>query len=83
MSRDAILVAGARTPMAVYNTFFRDLPETELGALAAREALRRSQVDPSRVDHVVFGNAMQTSANALYGARHVTSRRVSRRPSRR
>jgi acetyl-CoA acetyltransferase family protein len=72
MSRDAILVAGARTPMAVYNTFFRDLPETELGALAAREALRRSQVAPSRVDHVVFGNAMQTSANALYGARHVT-----------
>ena len=71
MSRDAILVAGARTPMAVFNTFFRDLPETELGALAAREALRRSQVPPARVDHVVFGNAMQTSANALYGARHV------------
>jgi acetyl-CoA acetyltransferase family protein len=71
MSRDAILVAGARTPMAVFNTLFRDLPETELGALAAREALRRSQVAPSRVDHVVFGNAMQTSANALYGARHV------------
>ena len=71
MSRDAILVAGARTPMAVYNTFFRDLPETELGSLAAREALRRSQVPPARVDHVVFGNAMQTSANALYGARHV------------
>ena len=71
MSRDAILVAGARTPMAVFNTYFRDLPETELGALAAREALRRSQVPPARVDHVVFGNAMQTSANALYGARHV------------
>ncbi|HYV86796.1 MAG TPA: acetyl-CoA C-acyltransferase [Patescibacteria group bacterium] len=72
MSRDAILVAGARTPMAVYNTFFRDLTETELGALAAKEALRRSRVPPSRVDQVVFGNAMQTSANALYGARHVT-----------
>jgi len=71
MNYDAVIVAGARTPMAVYNTFFRDLSETELGSLAAREALRRSGIAPHRVDHVVFGNAMQTSPNALYGARHV------------
>ena len=71
MKREAVLVAGARTPMATYNTFFRDLTETTLGAIAAKEALRRSGVPPARVDHVVFGNAMQTSANALYGARHV------------
>jgi len=68
---DAVVVAGARTPMAEYNTFFKDLTEVELGALAAREALRRSGADAGRVDHVVFGNAMQTSGNALYGARHV------------
>jgi acetyl-CoA acetyltransferase family protein len=68
---DAVVVAGARTPMASLNTHFRDLTEVELGALAAREALRRSGVEASRVDHVIFGNAMQTSANALYGARHV------------
>jgi acetyl-CoA acetyltransferase family protein len=57
--------------MAAFNTFFKDLPETELGAIAAREALRRSGVPPQRVDQVVIGNAMQTSPNALYGARHV------------
>jgi len=68
---DAIIVAGARTPMTDCNTFFRDLAETELGAIAARAALSRSGLPPQRVDHVVFGNAMQTSANALYGARHV------------
>ena len=68
---DAIVVAGARTPMAEYNTFFRDLTEIELGAIAAREALRRSGAEPSRIDHVVFGNAIQTSGNAMYGARHV------------
>jgi acetyl-CoA acetyltransferase family protein len=71
MNYDAVIVAGARTPMAVYNTFFRDLTETELGGLAAAEALRRSGIPAARIDHVVFGNAMQTSANALYGARHV------------
>jgi acetyl-CoA acetyltransferase family protein len=57
--------------MAEVNTFFRDLPETELGAIAARAALERSGLPPRRIDHVVFGNAMQSSANALYGARHV------------
>ncbi len=71
MKYDALVIAGARTPMATYNTHFRDLREADLGAIAAREALRRSGVAPGRVDHVVFGNAMQTSANALYGARHV------------
>jgi len=67
----AVIVAGARTPMATYNTHFRDLSEIELGAIAAREALRRSHVDPGQVDQAVFGNAMQTSSNAMYGARHV------------
>ncbi len=68
---EAVVLAGARTAMAEYNTLFRDLTEIELGAIAAREALRRSGADPARVDHVVFGNAMQTSGNAMYGARHV------------
>jgi acetyl-CoA acetyltransferase family protein len=68
---EAVIVAGARTPMATYNTHFRDIPETELGAIAAREALQRSGVPAARVHHVIFGNAIQTSANGLYGARHV------------
>ena len=68
---ESVVVAGARTAMAELNTHFRDLSEIDLGSIAAREALRRSGADPAGVDHVVFGNAMQTSANAIYGARHV------------
>jgi acetyl-CoA acetyltransferase family protein len=68
---EAVVVAGARTPMASLNTHFRDVTEVELGAIAARAALGRAGVEPARVDHVIFGNAMQTSANGLYGARHV------------
>ena len=71
MTRDAVIVAGARTPMATYNTHFRDLPETAIGGLAARAALERAKVAPQRIDHVVVGNALQTSGNAIYGARHV------------
>ena len=69
--QESVLVAGARTPMAAYNTHFRDISEIDLGAIAGREALRRAACDAKRVNHVIYGNAMQTSANAIYGARHV------------
>lgn len=68
---DVVVVAGARTPMARYMGSFKDVSAIELGAFAAKEAIRRSGVDPAEFDHVVFGNVMQTSADALYGARHV------------
>jgi len=70
-TRDVFIVGGARTPMVEYNGHFADLPETELGAHAARAALERCGVAAAEVDHTVFGNALQTSANAIYGARHV------------
>jgi acetyl-CoA acetyltransferase len=57
--------------MAEYNGNFRDLTEVELGALAARAALQRTGVRPAQINHTVFGNALQTSGNAVYGARHV------------
>src|SRR5437867_9816322 len=43
----------------------------DLGAVAAKAALERAGIGPERIDHVVMGNAMQTSGDALYGARHV------------
>ena len=71
MAKEVWILGGARTPMAEYNGSFRGLTEVELGALAARGALERTGVSPSQVQHVIFGNAMQTSGNAVYGARHV------------
>jgi acetyl-CoA acyltransferase 2 len=68
---DIVILAGARTPMARYMGSFDTTTAIDLGAAAGREAIRRAGVDASEVDHVVFGNVMQTSADALYGARHV------------
>jgi acetyl-CoA acetyltransferase family protein len=68
---DVVIVAGARTPMSRYTGAFKDVSAIELGAAAAREAVKRSGVNPVEFDHVVFGNVMQTSRDALYGARHV------------
>ena len=68
---DVVIVAGARTPMSRYTGAFSDISAIDLAAVASKEAIRRSHVDPADFDHVIFGNVMQTSADALYGARHV------------
>lgn len=68
---DIAIVNGARTPMGRYCGKLRDFTAQELGASASVEAMKRSGVEPSEIDHAVFGNAQQTSGDALYGARHV------------
>jgi acetyl-CoA acetyltransferase family protein len=68
---DVVIVAGARTPMARYTGVFSEVSAIDLGAHAAKAAVQRSGVDPAEFDHVVFGNVLQTSADAIYGARHV------------
>jgi acetyl-CoA acetyltransferase family protein len=57
--------------MAEYAGKLKDISALELGAIASRAALERTGVKPEAVDHVVFGNVLQTSSDAVYGARHV------------
>ncbi len=70
-SGEVVILGGARTPMAEYVGAFKDVSALELGAHAARAALERAGAAPAWVDHVVMGNALQTSGDAIYGARHV------------
>jgi acetyl-CoA acetyltransferase family protein len=68
---DIAIVSGARTPMGRYCGKLKDFTAQELGAIAGKGAIERSGIQPTDFDHVVFGNAQQTSGDALYGARHV------------
>ena len=63
-------MGGARTAMAEYVGHFKDTSANTLGAHAIKAALERSGVPAAEVEQVVMGNAMQTSADAMYGARH-------------
>src|SRR5260370_38940214 len=69
--RDLVLVDGVRTPMAEYNGSFAELSAIDLAAHTARALLDRLGVEGSEIDHVVVGNALHTSPDALYGARPV------------
>lgn len=85
MARDEIVILnGARTPMTEWvggragngkpGGALKDVSAIDLGTAAARAALERSKVPPDLIDHVVMGNALQTSGDAIYGARHVALR---------
>lgn len=69
-TKDIFIMGGARTAMAEYVGHFKDINANALGAHAIKAALERSGVPASEVEQVVMGNAMQTSADAMYGARH-------------
>jgi acetyl-CoA acetyltransferase family protein len=69
--QDIVFLSGVRTGFGKFGGTLKDLSAIQLGAIAARHALERSGVETGQVDHVVFGNAQQTSADAIYLARHV------------
>lgn len=76
MANEVVLVGGARTPMCEYVGTpgygkFKDVSAIDLAVHASKAALERSRVAADTVDHVVMGNALQTSSDAIYGARHV------------
>jgi acetyl-CoA acetyltransferase family protein len=71
MSKDVFILGGKRTPMGEYVGVLKDVSAIDLGAVAARGALESTGVQPDEIDHTVIGNALQTSGDAIYGARHV------------
>ncbi|MBX5457758.1 MAG: acetyl-CoA C-acetyltransferase [Thermogemmatispora sp.] len=71
MPQDIFIIAGARTPVGVLQGSLSEISAIDLGVVAAKEALRRSKVEPALVDQVVMGNVLQTSKDAIYFARHI------------
>ena len=69
--KDVVIIDGARTAFGTFGGGLRDISATDLGVVAAKGALERSKVEPGRIDHVIFGNVLQTSGDAVYLARHI------------
>jgi acetyl-CoA acetyltransferase family protein len=59
MSRDVVIVEGLRTPYARAGTLLKDVPAQELARIVITELLARTGLDPSELDHVIFGNIAQ------------------------
>src|SRR5918996_5516827 len=70
-STDVVFLAAKRTPFGAFGGTLKGFSATDLGAHAAAAALESAGVPAAEVDHVVFGNALQTSSDSIYLARHV------------
>ncbi|MEQ8277045.1 MAG: acetyl-CoA C-acetyltransferase [Deltaproteobacteria bacterium] len=72
MTKREIWIVGAkRTAFGTFGGKLKDLTATDLAVESSKAALAQAEVKPEDVDHVVFGNVQQTSADAIYHARHV------------
>lgn len=68
---DVVFLSGVRTGFGAFGGSLKELSAIDLGAIAARQAVERSGVPVGDIGHTVFGNALQTSVDAIYMARHV------------
>jgi acetyl-CoA C-acetyltransferase len=68
---DIVFLSGKRTPFGTFNGVFTDISAIDLGVIAGKAAIEQAGVSPTDIDHVIFGNVMQTSPDAIYGARHI------------
>lgn len=57
--REVVIASAVRTPVGAFGGKFKDVSAVQLGTVAAKEALKRSNVDPAMVDEVIFGNVLQ------------------------
>ncbi|MCB9793692.1 MAG: acetyl-CoA C-acetyltransferase [Alphaproteobacteria bacterium] len=71
MSTDVVFLSGKRTPFGTLSGVFTDISAIDLGVVASKAAIEQAGVDAGDIDHVIFGNVMQTSPDAIYGARHI------------
>lgn len=68
---EIVLLEGVRTGFGAFGGSLKELSATDLGVIAAKGALEKARVDPAWIDHTIFGNVVQTSADAIYLARHI------------
>jgi acetyl-CoA C-acetyltransferase len=68
---NVVVSSTARTPIGSFGRGLKNIPPTELGAIAARAAVERSGLTPEQVEQVVFGSVIHTAPEDMYLARVV------------
>jgi acetyl-CoA acyltransferase 2 len=66
-----VFLSGVRTAFGDFGGSLREISATDLGVHAAKAAIAKAAIKPEEVNHVLFGNVLQTSTDAVYLARHV------------
>ncbi|MFT5681922.1 MAG: acetyl-CoA acyltransferase 2 [Myxococcota bacterium] len=68
---DIVFLSGKRTPFGAFLGALSSLSANDLGVIASQAAIAQAGIQPDDIDHVIFGNVLQTSGDAIYCARHI------------
>jgi acetyl-CoA acyltransferase 2 len=71
IAKPIVIVAAKRTAFGTMLGSLKGVTANDLAVHASKAALEQSGVDKRDIGHVLVGNVMQTSADAIYCARHV------------
>lgn len=66
-----VVVAGKRTPFGAFGGALKDVSATDLGVASAKATLEQAGLSADKIDHIVFGNVVQSGADAAYMPRHI------------
>ncbi|SVB28589.1 uncharacterized protein METZ01_LOCUS181443, partial [marine metagenome] len=72
--KDVVILSGNRTAFGTFGGSLKGFTATDLGVLSSVAAIEAADLVPDEIDHTFFGNALQTSSDAMYLARHVALR---------
>jgi acetyl-CoA acyltransferase 2 len=72
--KDVVILSGKRTVFGTFGGSLKGFTATDLGVFSSVAAIEAAELTPDDIDHTFFGNALQTSSDAIYLARHVALR---------
>ena len=70
-NREIVILSGVRTAFGTLSGSLKKMTATDLAVPTATAALEKAGITPNDVDHVIYGNVLQTANDALYMARHI------------
>jgi len=74
MENEIVILAAKRTPFGSFGGSLKNFTATDLAVASSNACISQAKVDPKKIDHVTFGNVIQSSKDAAYLARHVALR---------
>jgi acetyl-CoA acyltransferase 2 len=71
MNSKLYFVGAKRTAFGTFGGTLKDVNPSDMGAVSAKAALVQAGLSASDVDHVIVGNVIQSTNDAIYVARHI------------
>jgi acetyl-CoA C-acetyltransferase/acetyl-CoA acyltransferase 2 len=71
LSKSIVILGAKRTAFGTMQGTLKGVSANDLAVASAKAAIAQSGVDAAAIGHVIIGNVMQTSPDAIYCARHV------------